>query len=103
MWSMWNGVGRMSLYRHLKRTALHPIRSLLREPFVILDPTEFAVFGIRKQLEVIEMHRDYFLPGKPVPGQATLVKFVNEVAEPHVRQGSSIETFTDSSLDWYFN
>ncbi len=94
----------MTLLRHWWRTTTHPARSLLNDPSVMLDPTEFAIFGIRKQLEVIDMHREYFLPGKPMKGQATLVKFVDEVIEPHILDDSNdYESLLNSSLDWYFN
>jgi hypothetical protein len=95
----------MSLFKHWKRTSFHPIRHLIDNPRSaprLMNPRILMPWGIRRHLEVIDMHRQYFLPGKLEKGQATLVEFVDEVVEPHIRDDPN-ETLVESAYDWYFN
>ena len=96
----------MKLIQHWFRAGTHPIRHLVNDPSQIVtkklyNPKHLAVWGVRRQLEVIDMHREYFLPGKVQKGQATLVKFDDEVVEPHIRDDPN-ETIVEAGLDWYF-
>lgn len=97
----------MSLVKHWFRTSFHPLRSLYKDPGQIIErglmnPRSFTLWGIRRHFEVIDMHRQYFLPGKLEKGQARLVEFVDEVVEPHIRDDPN-ETLVESAYDWYFN
>lgn len=93
----------MSLVKHWFRTSFHPLRSLWKDPGQIIErglmnPRSFTIWGIRRNLEVIDMHRKYFLGGKAKKQMEILSEAVEHEVIPIVQ-----EELEQKSFDWYFN
>ena len=57
---------RPGLFEHAYKTGMHPINEFLNLPRgrqigYLQKPYVFALWGVQKQIEVIEMHYDYFI------------------------------------------
>ena len=87
---------------HWWRTTFHPIRHLANDPKQILtkklyNPRHGTIWGVRRNIEVIDMHREFFLKGEGKKEQLIL----EEVVERDVIPG--LDEHFDQNLDWYFN
>ncbi len=92
----------MKIVKHWWRTGTHSIRHLINDPKQILtkklfNPRHATVWGVRRSLEVIDMHRQFFLPGKAKKQQLVLEEVVERDVIP------VLDEHFDQNLDWYFN